>query len=136
MVPIVSTIHDAAIVLTGRNAVTGDAVGWGGRGVALLGFVTPASSGQIRGAGKVLSLGKHYLDQKINRTIRSVDVMDAIKNPLQVKGVRLDANGRPSQQMVGERATVVQNPESGALVTTWPTSSKTAEKLRPPPDGQ
>jgi hypothetical protein len=43
--------------------------------------------------------------------------------------VRQDAQGRSSQQIVGRDATVVQNPETGAIVTVHPTSAKTREKL-------
>lgn len=135
MVPIASTIHDATIVLTGKNAITGEDVGAGGRAIALVGLVTPASGGQIRGAGKLITLSRHYLDQKINRMVRSADVLDALKNPLKGKAVKVDAQGRPSQQIIGEKATVVQNPETGTLINTWPTSSKVAEKLQPPPGG-
>lgn len=48
-VPGISTAHDASVLLTGYNVITGDKVGWGGRGIALIGMVTPASGGEIRG---------------------------------------------------------------------------------------
>lgn len=52
-IPGVSTVHDASVVLSGYNAVTGERVGIGGRFIAFAGMVTPASGGQIRGAWKL-----------------------------------------------------------------------------------
>ena len=65
-IPGISTAHDASVLLTGRNAITGDRVGIGGRAVAFAGMVTPASGGQIRGVwsitrgatGRVLQHGR------------------------------------------------------------------------------
>lgn len=55
--PGASTVHDASIVFTGYNAVTGDRVGLGGRSIAMIGMVTPIGSGQIRGGYAVIQKG-------------------------------------------------------------------------------
>jgi len=55
-IPVVATIHDASVLFTGRNVVTGERVGLGGRGVALIGMVTPISGGEMRGAWKTWQL--------------------------------------------------------------------------------
>lgn len=54
-VPVLSSLHDAATLVTGKNYITGQKVGLGGRGIALVGLLTPATGGQIRGAKEALS---------------------------------------------------------------------------------
>ncbi|MBW1617022.1 MAG: hypothetical protein JRJ49_10965, partial [Deltaproteobacteria bacterium] len=72
----------------------------------------------------------HSIEQKINRGVRSADELDAIKNPLKVTDVKVDKLGRPSQQMIGEKATVVLNPDNEKIISVWPTSTKKATKLK------
>lgn len=55
--PVLSSIQDGATALTGKNYVTGEKVGAGGRLIALAGLLTPASGGEIRGAGKIITRG-------------------------------------------------------------------------------
>jgi RHS repeat-associated protein len=131
-VPGVSSGIDLATVVSGENPLTGESVGFLGRGVAIAGVLTPLSGGQIRAAGKAVRITREYLNRKISREVRSADVWDAMRNPFKVKEVRVDAQGRPSQQIVGQKATVVQNPETGALVTTWQTSSDVTKKVGSP----
>jgi hypothetical protein len=71
----------------------------------------------------------HSVEQKINRQVRSADELDALKNPLDVRPVKIDSLGRPSQRYIGERAEVAINPETGRIVSVNPTSSKKAERL-------
>ena len=73
---------------------------------------------------------KHGLNQKMNRNVPSKDVLDAKKNPLKVGEVKVDSQGRPSQRTIGSRAEVVENPETGNIVSVNPTSSKKAERLQ------
>ncbi len=44
--PVASTIHDGVTLVSGRNPITGENVGVGGRFVAAIGLVTPASGGR------------------------------------------------------------------------------------------
>ena len=55
MTPGLSTVLDAATVVTGKNLVTGEQVGMGGRALAFAGLVTPASGGELRGVGKIVA---------------------------------------------------------------------------------
>ncbi len=55
--PGVSTAADAYTLATGRNLITGEAVGVGGRFIAFVGMITPLSGGSIRGAGTLLGQG-------------------------------------------------------------------------------
>lgn len=68
----------------------------------------------------------HVMGQATVRGISNSDVLDALTNTLQTGKIRTDR----SQQFVGERATVVINVDTGKVVTTWPTSSKKANKLK------
>lgn len=131
-----STGVDAATLFMGKNPITGESVGGFGRVVAAVGLLTPASGREIRAAGKAISFAKHYFDQKFARAVRSADIWEAFKKPLQVKPVKVDELGRPSQQIIGPKATVVQNPETGQVINVWPTSSKRAEKLQNQPNQQ
>jgi hypothetical protein len=96
--------------------------------MAGIGLLTPISGGQIAGGGKAISIARHYLERKLERGVLSSDVWNALTNPLKVKAVKFDELGRPSQQIIGRGATVVQNPETGALINTWPTSSGLVKK--------
>jgi RHS repeat-associated protein len=51
MTPGVSTAYDFITLVTGRNILGCESVGWGGRGIALIGLAVPGiSAGQIRAA--------------------------------------------------------------------------------------
>ncbi len=99
----------------------------------------PISSPQTSGVQKstnvnsksTLSYTEHGLDQKITRGVRSADVLDAYKKPLEVRPVKIDDLGRPSQRFIGSRAEVAINPETNKIVSVNPTSSaKVARILR------
>jgi len=61
--------------------------------------------------------------------VRSKDILDALKKPLKVKPVKVDKNGQSSQRYIGQKATTVINPESLKIISTNPTSTKTALRL-------
>jgi len=56
----VSTAHDATTLITGRNVVTGESVGAGGRLIAFAGLVTPANGPLIESLGRI---GKKLVNQ-------------------------------------------------------------------------
>jgi len=56
-------------------------------------------------------------------------ILDAVKNPLNVKDVVKDALGRLSQRYIGREAEVVLNPETGQVISVNPTSSAKAARL-------
>ncbi len=72
----------------------------------------------------------HFNGRFIKRGIDSAQAQDALDNPLQVGEIRYDNMGRASQQYIGEKVTVVINPDTGKRITVWPTSSKTVKKLK------
>ena len=40
------------------------------------------------------------------------DILDALKNPLKIKDIKIDEIGRQSQRFIGENADVVVNPNN------------------------
>lgn len=77
----------------------------------------------------VRELSSHAVDQMANRNVTVEAIQDAILNPLDIKPVKYDDQGRPSFTVIGKKATIAINPETGAITTTYPTHSKTAKKL-------
>lgn len=67
-----STGIDLATVVSGENPLTGEQVGWVGRGVALAGVLTPVSGGQIRAAGKFLSAAERALAKESGNTFEVI----------------------------------------------------------------
>jgi RHS repeat-associated protein len=87
---------------------------------------TEAARGTTRSG---IGVTRHGVDQKITRGVRTADELDAIKNPLQTRSVKVDDLGRPSQRVIGRKAEVVRNPETGEIISVNPTSTKKADRL-------
>ena len=66
----------------------------------------------------------------MNRNVKSSSVLDAVKNPLKTGDVKVDGAGRPSQRFTGAKAEVAVNPKTGKVVSTNPTSTKKAARLK------
>ena len=77
----------------------------------------------------VRELSGHAVDQMANRNVTVEAIQDAVLNPLDTKPVKYDEQGRPSFTVIGEKATIAINPDTGTITTTYPTHSKTAKKL-------
>jgi RHS repeat-associated protein len=71
----------------------------------------------------------HAQSRAIKRGVSPSDIADARANPLRVNEVKYDSFGRPSQKYIGRNATVVVNPNTNKIVTTWRTGSRTAGRL-------
>lgn len=65
--PGVSTAVDAVTVLTGKNPITGEQVGAGGRALAFAGLVSPASGGEMRAASKLVTAAAGALAERIGK---------------------------------------------------------------------
>ncbi|PCH75101.1 MAG: type IV secretion protein Rhs [Flavobacteriaceae bacterium] len=124
-----------------RGAVVGNvvtaALGAKGTNIALKGAsavlkTTPLATRSVTAANgvKVSGFTKHGLNQKMNRGVKSSSVLDAVKNPLKTGGVKVDRVGRPSQRFTGAKAEVAVNPQTGKVVSTNPTSTKKAARLK------
>ncbi len=118
----------------------GTGAGSGNGAIAVLEVATLGKGGTVlkvggevaEGIGKISIKGMtgHAVDQAINRGVKPASILDAVRNPLKVADAKVDALGRQSQKIVGATATVVVNPKTGKIVTVYPTSTRTAEKLR------
>ena len=65
----------------------------------------------------------------VNPKVSAGDIDDAIKNPLKTLPVKYDSSERPSYKVIGKTATVSINPDTGRLITVYPTHKNLAEKL-------
>ena len=72
---------------------------------------------------------KHGVERAINRNVKPYDILDALKNPLKIKDIKIDEMGRQSQRFIGENAEVVVNPNNGKIISVNLTSSAKARQL-------
>lgn len=77
----------------------------------------------------IQEVGTHVYDQMAARNVTMDSILDALTTPLDVTEVKYDAEGRPSFTVIGRKATAVINPITGKIITTYPTHTKTANKL-------
>jgi hypothetical protein len=77
---------------------------------------------------KVHTLSGHAGDRAAERKISAKEIVDAVTNPLHIKGVTYNEDGKPSQQFIGKYVTVAVNPETGIGTTLWPTGTRTRKK--------
>ncbi|MGH9867474.1 MAG: RHS repeat-associated core domain-containing protein, partial [Candidatus Polarisedimenticolia bacterium] len=73
--------------------------------------------------GRVTGFSAHALNRIIQRGVAPNRILDALKNPIRLGPVTL-RDGRPSQVIYGRYANVVQNPETGRIITTWSTTGR------------
>lgn len=78
----------------------------------------------------VTGVSQHTVERMAERDVTVESLKDAILHPLQIKPVKYDELGRPSFEVIGEKATIAINPETGNIVTTHKTHSKTVKKLK------
>ena len=82
------------------------------------------------GSITVRGVSSHAIQRVRERNITMDAIKDALLNPLDRSSVKYDSAGRPSVVLIGGRATVSINPDTGVITTVYPTHSKTARKLR------
>lgn len=78
----------------------------------------------------VTGVSQHAIQRMAERNVTAETVRDAILRPLQIKSVKYDEKGRPSFTIVGEKATITINPETGNIVTAHRTHNKLVKKLK------
>lgn len=71
---------------------------------------------------------QHASERMQLRDVKDAEIDDALKNPLFKGNVVIDANGRKSIKYIGKDATVVLNPETNKVITSWKTSSRLKKK--------
>lgn len=83
----------------------------------------------IKIGGRISGYTTHGLRQKINRNVKSKDILSAVKSPLKVGSPKVDSIGRVNQRIIGNKSEVVLNPKTGKIITVNPTSSRKAKML-------
>nr|WP_296099269.1 phage minor capsid protein [uncultured Mediterraneibacter sp.] len=89
---------------------------------------------------RITGQSKHFLervigtmeDQKTKRPRSGVtieEIIDALRNPLDLKNPQADRNGKISQKYIGKKATVSINPENGMLIQCNPTDRDLVRRL-------
>ena len=71
---------------------------------------------------------KHADQRLVERIVSDSAIDDALEHPLYKGDVVIDAKGRPSVKYIGIDATVIFNPDTKEVVTTWKTGSRTKKK--------
>ncbi|MBC3517210.1 phage minor capsid protein [Neobittarella massiliensis] len=80
--------------------------------------------------GTVLQGTEHvYLRARI-RSVSAEDIADALTRWLEKGKIKVDDLGRPSYKLIGERATIAINPDTGNITSVWKTGRKTVAKLK------
>lgn len=78
----------------------------------------------------VTRYSKHLADRMTQRSVNDVEIYDGLTNPLQIKEDTRAGEGRVSRRYIGEHATVNINPETGTIITTWPTGTKLVRRIK------
>lgn len=78
---------------------------------------------------QVSDISQHAYERIAERNVTMEAVKDAIEHPLQTGEIKYDADGRPSFKIIGQKATISINPQTGVITTVYPTHTKTANKL-------
>ncbi len=71
---------------------------------------------------------QHASDRITERNIDDSEIDNAIENPLFKSDVIVDEEGRKSIKYIGEDATVIVNPDTDEVITTWKTGSRVKKK--------
>lgn len=71
---------------------------------------------------------QHAAERMDERGVTAEQIADARQNPLHRTPTRTDANGKRSYQQIGRDATIVVNPDTGNLISTWRTGSRYRKK--------
>ncbi|NCP61740.1 MAG: hypothetical protein GW748_00880 [Alphaproteobacteria bacterium] len=60
---------------------------------------------------------QHGFLRKIEREVKSCDILDALKNPLKIGNIKIDNLGRASQRYIGFGAEVAINPYTKKILS-------------------
>lgn len=78
----------------------------------------------------IQSISDHVIHRIDERSVLAESIIDAINEPLNISEVKYDELNRPSFQVIGKKATIAVNPNTGVITSTWPTHTKLARKLQ------
>lgn len=71
---------------------------------------------------------KHAKIRQNQRNISNKDVYEAINKPIHEEKIVIDQNGRKSQKIIGDKTTVVLNPDTMEIITTYATKQSKRNK--------
>lgn len=74
------------------------------------------------------AISKHATERMTERSVTQKQIDDALANPIHREEIRTDEQGRRSQKIIGREATAVVNPDTGVIITTYPTSARRRRK--------
>lgn len=77
----------------------------------------------------IAKLSKHQQERADVRNLDLAGIRDALINPLHVGEVVVKENGN-SQRFIGEATTVNINPDTGVIITSWPTGKSRLKKYK------
>ena len=77
---------------------------------------------------KVENFTVHADERMRQRGVSVQGIKNALEKPFLVGDLKVDDYGRKSQKFIGKEATVIINPETGIVVTTWKTGKATIKK--------
>lgn len=83
---------------------------------------------QPRALRKVPGITAHARERLAERGVSDLQVASALAHPLSEGPVKTGDDGRRAKKVIGRAATVVVNPDTGAIITAYRTSSKTRRK--------
>lgn len=86
--------------------------------------------GNIVNNVEIKDISIHLVDRVRERKIELEDIIDTLKNPLDYGKIVYDEYNRPSFKVIGEKATLYVNPDTGNITTIHKTHKRTAEKLK------
>lgn len=70
------------------------------------------------------SMSLHANQRVSDRHVEQKDIKETLNNPLKITKIKYDSQGLPSIRYIGHKATVVLNPETGKIITVYPTSTQ------------
>ena len=77
----------------------------------------------------IVKLSKHQQERAEVRKLNLDGIRDALINPLHIGEVVVKENGN-SQRFIGETTTVNINPDTGVVITSWPTGKSRLKKYK------
>ena len=77
----------------------------------------------------IAKLSKHQQERADVRNLDLNGIRDALINPLHIGEVVVKENGN-SQRFIGEATTVNINPDTGVIITSWPTGKSRLKKYK------
>ena len=88
--------------------------------------INPLNGDQLNG----FEISRHARARMTERDISMNDIKNTLEHPLKIGAMTYNGNGQPAIKYYGEKATILTNPETGKIITLYPTHSKTVNSLK------